>query len=145
MRRGFTLIELLVVLAIIAILSAIVISSVDASRVKARDAARMALVHQVQNALQLYATQNGSFPVAASPVDITTLNSSLSPAYIQTISYDTTNVSGITYYRPASSPDSYLIYVSLEHQTQASPPAYGCRTGQGTVVDSGLYATAPKC
>ena len=69
----------------------------------------------------------------------------LVPTYINSITYDMANISGPAYYRPVGTPDSYLIYVSLEQQTQVSPSAYGCRTGIGPTVDSGLYSTAPKC
>jgi prepilin-type N-terminal cleavage/methylation domain-containing protein len=144
--RAFTLIELLVVIAIIGLLSTVVLSSLDASRAKARDASRLSAIHQVQNALQLYFADNGgAYPLAASPVPIETLAASLAPKYISAVTVDETNVAGSMYYRPSNKPDSYLIYVAYEHQTQASPVAYGCRTGTGPVIDSGLYSTAPRC
>jgi prepilin-type N-terminal cleavage/methylation domain-containing protein len=144
-KRGFTLIELLVVIAIIGVLSAVVMTSLNAARAKARDASRMQAVHEIQNALQLYYTDTGSYPIAALPVTIETLSSSLVPTYIKDIAVDENNVSGTMYYRPDSNPSSYLIYVALERQTQVSPSAHGCRTGSGPVVDSGLYSTSPHC
>jgi type IV pilus assembly protein PilA len=145
-NRAFTLIELLVVIAIIAVLSSVVISSFNVSRIKARDASRLSAIHEIQGALQLYYTDNGgAYPAAPAPVSIQALAASLSPKYISKVTVDDTNVSGSTYYRPTNSPDSYLIYVALERQTQASPLSYGCRTGTGPVVYSGLYSTAPHC
>jgi len=143
--RGFTLIELLVVIAIIGILSAVVISSLSTARTKARDAARLSEVHQIQTALQLYYTAQGVYPTTISgPVAIETIAPTLAP-YIQ-LSIDETNTSGTMYYSPASNTNSYLIYVALERQTQASPVSYGCRAGNQPVIDnSGLYTTSPHC
>jgi type II secretion system protein G len=65
--RGFTLVELLVVLAIIGLLSSIVLTSLNAARVKARDATRKSQVSEFQNALQLYYIYNdGKYPCAES-------------------------------------------------------------------------------
>ena len=61
-KGGFTLIELLVVVAIIGILAAVVLSSVGATRAKARDTARTQAVHQLQVALELYRNSTGSYP-----------------------------------------------------------------------------------
>lgn len=143
--RAFTLMELLVVIAIIALLSVVVISSLTSARTKARDAARLDSVHQIQNALQLYYTANGAYPTTSSgPVSIETIAPQLSP-YIK-VSVDETNTSGTTYYSPSSNTDSYLIFVAMEHQTQPSPAAFGCRTGNQPIVDSsGLYTGTPRC
>lgn len=61
--RGFTLIELLVVISIIGMLSSVVLASMNTARVKARDAARLAGLQEIQNALELYYSTNGSYPV----------------------------------------------------------------------------------
>lgn len=61
--RGFTLIELLVVIAIIGILSSVVLASLNSARAKARDARRLSDLHQIRNALELYASDNnGAYP-----------------------------------------------------------------------------------
>lgn len=63
-RNGFTLIELLVVIAIIGILSSVVVTSLNSAREKARDAARLSDIRQIQIALELYADQNGQeYPI----------------------------------------------------------------------------------
>jgi prepilin-type N-terminal cleavage/methylation domain-containing protein len=61
-NKGFTLIELLVVISIIALLSSIVLASLNSTRVKAKEAAQKVAIDQTKKALQLYWTDNGSYP-----------------------------------------------------------------------------------
>ena len=60
--RGFTLVELMVVLAIIGLLSSIVLVSLNAARIKARDATRKSQVSEFKTALELYYSRNGNYP-----------------------------------------------------------------------------------
>ncbi len=60
--KGFTLIELLVVIAIIALLSSVVLASLNASRVRAADTERIAAAKQIQAALELYFLDYGYYP-----------------------------------------------------------------------------------
>lgn len=53
-NKGFTLIELMVVIAIVAILTAVILSSIYGSRGKARDAKRISDIAQIQLALEQY-------------------------------------------------------------------------------------------
>lgn len=64
-RSGFTLIELLVVIAIIGLLSSVVLTSVNAARARARDAARQATLKSIQVALALYYSTNNAYPTGA--------------------------------------------------------------------------------
>jgi prepilin-type N-terminal cleavage/methylation domain-containing protein len=64
---GFTLIELLVVVAIIALLSEIVLASLQTATAKARNAKRVEMVKQYQIALELYYTDKGSYPLSGEP------------------------------------------------------------------------------
>ncbi len=61
-KKGFTLIELLVVIAIIGLLSTLAVVALGSARVKARDAKRMSDLKQVQTALELYYTDQNSYP-----------------------------------------------------------------------------------
>lgn len=80
--RAFTLIELLVVIAIIGLLSTIVLSSLNAARIKSRDARRIADMKQLQLALAVYADANSlGYPVTLQP---------LAPLYISVLPTDPT-------------------------------------------------------
>jgi len=47
-KKGFTLIELLVVISIISLLSTVVMSALNDSRIKARDTQRVAQIRELQ-------------------------------------------------------------------------------------------------
>ncbi len=67
-RKGFTLIELLVVLAIIGLLSTLAVVSLNNARQKSRDTKRVADMKTVQTALELYFSDVGKYPVAATAI-----------------------------------------------------------------------------
>ena len=84
-RKGFTLIELLVVIAIIGILSSVVLASLNSARQKSRDARRISEMKQIQNALELYYSNNGTYPVMVayvSPSVDSAWTASLAPALV---------------------------------------------------------------
>ncbi len=61
-KHGFTLIELMVVMAIIAILTAVVLSNIGQSKMKARDGKRVSDLAQIQLALELYFDRCNAYP-----------------------------------------------------------------------------------
>ena len=61
-RRGFTLVELLVVVSIIAILSVIGLVIFTNVQKNARDAKRKGDLQAIHTALEIYKTQNGTYP-----------------------------------------------------------------------------------
>ena len=71
LRRGFTLIELLVVISIIALLSSVVISSLNTARAKSADAAVKADMKQVYTQAQNY-LDAGNASLGASVANCTT-------------------------------------------------------------------------
>lgn len=62
-KKGFTLIELLVVVAVIALLAAIVLFSIDGIRAKSRDTKRVADIKSIQEGLALYHSDNQAYPI----------------------------------------------------------------------------------
>jgi general secretion pathway protein G len=65
-QKGFTLIELLVVISIIGLLSTVAMTSLSGARKKANDTKRIAELKQLQNALELYYANHGSYPSTGS-------------------------------------------------------------------------------
>jgi len=60
LHQGFTLIELLVVISIIALLSVIVLGSIQDARTKAQNTKKNEIARQYLNALELYSVSNNS-------------------------------------------------------------------------------------
>ncbi len=71
-QRGFTLLEMMVVVAIIAILAAILIPNFTHARAQAATSACMSNLKSIATAMELYYTDNQSYP-AANDADIATL------------------------------------------------------------------------
>lgn len=65
-KRGFTLIELLVVISIIALLSSIVLASLNDARLKTKKSAFAQGLYEFQKALELYRADNGIYPYEGS-------------------------------------------------------------------------------
>lgn len=65
LRRGFTLIELLIVIAIIGVLSATVLVSLNSARSKAQDVQRITVLREVRKALELYNHDFGRYPTTS--------------------------------------------------------------------------------
>ena len=72
--KGFTLIELLVVIVIIGILATLATVALGSARMKARDARRISDVRQIQTALELYFSDQSSYPTTALIAPGLTLN-----------------------------------------------------------------------
>lgn len=60
--KGFTLIELLIVIAIIGVLATLLMVNFVGVRQRARDAQRKSDLRQIQSALELYRSDQGSYP-----------------------------------------------------------------------------------
>ncbi len=80
-RQGFTLIELLVVIAIIGLLSTISIIALNQARSKARDSRRLADMHQLVNAMNMYYDQYDGYP-PLTDADMTGLDLSADNVFI---------------------------------------------------------------
>ena len=64
LARGFTLIEVLIVVAIIGILTAILVANYNDARKNSRDKIRKSELKEMQLALELYKSQNNSYPAS---------------------------------------------------------------------------------
>ncbi len=60
--QAFTLVELMITVAIIAMLSAIVLSNFTSAKARSRDAKRIVDINQIQGALQFYFDRCGQYP-----------------------------------------------------------------------------------
>ena len=69
-KKGFTLIELLVVIAIIGLLSTLSVVALGSARQKSRDSKRLSDLKQVQTALELYYTDNNSYPTTSAAITL---------------------------------------------------------------------------
>jgi prepilin-type N-terminal cleavage/methylation domain-containing protein len=63
LNKGFTLIELLIVIAIIGVLATLLMVNFVGVRQRARDAQRKSDLRQVQSALEIYRSDNGSYHI----------------------------------------------------------------------------------
>jgi len=155
-RKGFTLIELLIVIAIISVLATLLMVNFIGVRQRARDAQRKSDLRQLQSALEIYRSDNGSYPHGSSSVaDIflcpngTTLctgstycfgnNPTCSTIYMQNMPVDP---SGSGYYNNGnyfyqSDGSTYTLGACLENS--GDNQAVSNNPGSGTGCTSGKY------
>ncbi|MBK5215561.1 MAG: prepilin-type N-terminal cleavage/methylation domain-containing protein [Candidatus Pacebacteria bacterium] len=131
--RGFTLIELLVVIAIIGILSSVVLASLNTARSKARDTQRTASIKQVQNALEMYYSDNGFYPSSADVIFPGILDTALKPTYISSLPTDPNSTTPYRYYNAAQNPATYYAirvnYENKPHCYMCAGPSCAANTG----------------
>jgi type II secretion system protein G len=150
-QKAFTLIELLVVIAIIGLLAGIVLVALNSARARSRDATRIADIRELQSALELYYSDNGSYPTAAAcanGAESTTggtfsacWTTILSTQYVGKMPSDPLNVPATygLYYAPWFSPNSYCGYTwtgsssSYILATRLENPAASSDSCTGTV------------
>ena len=114
-KRAFTLIELLVVIAIIALLSSVVLASLNSARIKARDAARKSDMRQLRIALNAYAFEHGGqYPAVSGAGNVSDLTV-LVPTYMPSLPSDSRGQTATRYqyYSPASPAPAYSTFTLL--------------------------------
>lgn len=149
-KKGFTLIELLVVIAIIGLLSTLAVVALGSARQKANDAKRLSDIKQIQTALELYYTDNNTYPTAASAVNLgSTADSTVclnDTGFVTAANCGSTPYMGLipadpvanTYYQYTSpSGTSYTITATLQSG------AGGFTDGQIVATPSGMTQPTP--
>lgn len=111
-KAGFTLIEILVSATIIAVLTAIGLVSFSIANRNARDAKRKADLEQVRAALEIYRSDNTSYPASA---NFTTMIGVISEYTTSATIADPKNTPPYVYdYTQAGSGASYTLCATLE-------------------------------
>jgi type II secretion system protein G len=139
--KGFTLIELLVVIAIIGLLSTLAVVALGSAREKSRDAKRLSDVKQIQTALELYYTDQSSYPTTSTSAlgagSFACLGTSgfgaagCANAYMQIVPANPTP-GGASYAYSSASGTTYSITFSLEGSTG------GLAAGSHTASQGGI-------
>lgn len=106
--RGFTIVELLIVIVIIGILAAITLVAYSGMQQRGRDSARLSDLSGLAKALELYKTDNGSYPncsggtyqpgTASSFNSVATCLTPLVPTYISRLPRDPLNTGSSQYW-----------------------------------------------
>lgn len=130
--KGFTLIELLIVISIIGILATLLMVNFIGVRQRARDSQRKADLGQIQTALEIYRTDNGTYPTSSFPPACGAAFTSGGSTYMQKMPCDPQTTNAYLY---SVSANSYYIAACLENANDSkgtsSPPSgiSGCPSG----------------
>lgn len=66
-NKGFTFVEVMLVVTILAVISTLVLTSVQYVRISGRDARRISDINQIRNALNLYYSKYSQYPTEITP------------------------------------------------------------------------------
>lgn len=112
--RGFTLIELLVVIGIIGILTSFLLANFVGVRQRARDGVRKSDLRQIQAALELYRSDQGSYPNPSIPdCGNSLIGGANEVVYMRKIPCDPLNSTGYAY--TSASGTTYSLVACLEN------------------------------
>lgn len=125
-KKAFTLIELLIVIAIIGILAGFMLTNLQGSRERARDARRKSDLMAVQESLRLYYNDKQSFPTSTASYSISGANwgsefsdGAAGATYMATLPTDPNSTTGGPEYRYFSNGDRYVLVATLENPSDA--------------------------
>lgn len=109
---GFTLIELLVVISIIGILAGLLMTNFVSFRQRGRDGVRKSDLRQIQSALELYRSDQGSYKPNIMPCGSPLTDPSNTITYMQKIPCDPLNNQNYSYSSPGT---TYILVACLEN------------------------------
>lgn len=149
-KKGFTLIELLIVIAIIGVLATLLMVNFVGVRQRARDAQRKSDLRQIQSALEIYRSDNSSYPASLTNCTCNSNPCLGSPTctatYMQKIPADpsgTTYYNSGNYYFTSTGGTTYTLGACLENTadtqqgtTGTSPGGSGCTSNWYFVVNN---------
>ncbi|MEX2411132.1 MAG: type II secretion system protein [Candidatus Paceibacterota bacterium] len=126
-EKGFTLIEMLVVVAIIGILSSVILVGLNDARSRARDAKRISDIRQIQNGLELFYSDDQSYPRGLDEIEENIPNDPQGGEYV--------------YFRYNS--QSYVLGTCLENNRPAGVGTYESNDQVGAI--GGPLVPPPSC
>ena len=136
-KLGFSLVELLIVIAVIGVLTSVLVVVINPSAqiARAHDAQRKSDLRQIQSALEMYRSDNGTYPPSASFPACGNALVGGTVTYLSNIPCDPKKSSGYynagSYYYRSSTTSTYVLEACLENgidnqgttTSQASSPA----------------------
>ena len=145
---GFTLIELLVVVVIIGILATLATVALSNARAKARDAKRVSDVKQIQTALELYFSEEQSYPASlpfgAPLVGPNSGRTFMAKVPVNTMPKDGACTTSDYDYVQVAGAKNFALYFCLGNSTSQLTSGDHLLTGSGFEVGAiGLYLDAP--
>ncbi len=114
-QKGFTLIELLVAISIIGILSSFLLANFVGVRQRARDGVRKSDLRQIQSALELYRSDQGSYPTSLPACKLPLQNSPPTVTYMQKIPCDPSSGAAVYTYSVGAGNTTYSLIACLEN------------------------------
>lgn len=127
--QGFTLLELLVSVTILAVLTAIAVTSYTSINKRGRNAKRKTDLEQIRSALEMYRADNGYYPSTGAPYfnNADNLSTVLVSTYMPAIPTDPKNVNPSLYMYKATNASGgkyygYCMSALLESEDPANDP-----------------------
>jgi len=144
-KKGFTLIEMLIVITIIAVLASLILVGMGGARAKTRDSKRVADLHNVMNALELYYSLNYTYPGTMPWSDLS--DELISSGAVSRIPQDPLNNSDpvLRTYRYGASDDlqDYVLGVMLETEDAVLQDSYNVDIYGVSCSDAQMYCIIP--
>jgi len=126
-KNSFTLIEILVVATIIALLASVASVTYSQFTRQARNTRRATDLEQVRAALEMYRSNNNTYPVGTGWNTLSVLTTPV--VYVQSLPQDPKNPASLYYY--SGSENDYVIAAQTEDSSTCQTPPGGSNCGEG--------------